>query len=74
MADPDWFMNLICWWVYQLLQGIVINFFGFWFAIFGDFDWGRFTMVELGKSLAETDTFTVMGKIQPEVEKGSYGA
>ncbi len=72
MSDPDWFMNLLIWWVYQFLQGIVINFIGFWFAIFGDYGWGNVTMVGLHGDLSESGTW--LNQAGSKIEEGSYGA
>ena len=73
MSDPDWFLNLIIWYIYGFLQGICINWIGFWFAIFADYDWGRVTMVGLHESLNDNDS-TLLEKFGPEIEAGSYGA
>ena len=68
MAEPDWFMNLLYWWVYQFLQGIIIQWIGFWFAVFSDYDWGRVTMNGIGTDLP------IMSKVQEGMEAGAYGA
>ena len=72
MSEPDWFMNLIIWWVYNFLQGIVIQWIGWFFAIFSDWGWGNKTMVGLHGDLAETGTW--LANAGPEIEKGDYGA
>lgn len=74
MSEPNWFVNLIFWWLYGLLQQIVAYMLGFIFAVFGDYDWGRVQMVDIGASLAETEDATVMSKINDMIDTGSYGA
>ena len=72
MSEPDWFMNLLIWWVYQLIQGIVLQYIGFWFALFSDWDWGRTVMLDIGTDLGESAT--MMANVQKGVEAGSWGA
>ena len=73
MTDPDWFMNILIWFIYSLLQGIVINYIGFFYAIFSDWDWGRITMVGLQESLSDNGS-TWLVRAGTEINSGSYGA
>ena len=68
MSEPDWFMNLIYWWVYDFLNGIIVDLVGWFFAIFSDWDWGRITMVGIGEDLP------IMKNVQDVVTEGGYGA
>lgn len=74
MSEPDWFINLVFWWVYSFLQSIVLQMVGFWFAVFGDPDWGRVQMVSLGADLAENEDATFFAKLNPMVDEGGWGA
>jgi len=68
MAEPDWFMNLLFWWIYGIIQNIVVQLIGFWFAVFGDPDWGRLTMEGIAADLPMMDgVISVIGE-------GSYGS
>ena len=64
-------MNVIFWWIYEFLSGWVVNYIGFWFAVFEDHDWGRQTMEDLGPQLTDN---TMMGRILEVVAMGGYGA
>ena len=66
--EPDWFMNVILWWVAEFIGGWVMNYIGFWMAVFGDPDWGRTVMVDIVASLELPE------KIQSTLDLGGYGA
>ena len=51
-----------------MIAGIILQFLGFWLAVFGDPDWSRTMMEGIGQDLP------IMEKIQKVVEMGGYGA
>ena len=58
MAEPDWFMNALFWWLYcQFIQGPV-NFIGFWMYVFGvDPNWSTDILLGLEMTPPAAKTF-----------------